>query len=173
MDVLPKRFEKYGLTLHPEKTRLVEFLRPTRRRSSHDDDDRGGPGTFDLLGFTYFWGLSRKGKWIVKQRTARDRFSRAVKRIAAWCRRHMHQPVKSQWQILTMKVRGHYGYFGITGNYKALERFRDKIKDVWRRWLRRRSSSRGRISFDTMNRLLERFPLPPPRIVRRNWTPPA
>lgn len=171
MDVLPKRFEKYGLALHPEKTRLVEFVRPTRRSS--DDDDDGGPETFDLLGFTHFWGLSRKGKWIVKQRTARDRFSRAVKRIAAWCRLHMHEPVKWQWQILTTKVRGHYGYFGITGNYKALERFRDRIKDVWRRWLRRRSSSRVRISLPTMNRLLERYPLPAPRIVRRNWTPSA
>ena len=85
----------------------------------------------------------------------------------------MHEPVKWQWQLLTMKVRGHYGYFGITGNYKALERFRDRIKDVWRKWLRRRSSSRVRISLPTMNRLLERYPLPTPRIVRRNWTPPA
>ncbi|MDB5214348.1 MAG: RNA-directed polymerase [Myxococcaceae bacterium] len=171
MDVLPKRFAKYGLTLHPEKTRLVEFQRPNRRRPPKDGDGGGQPGTFDLLGFTHYWGLSRKGRWIVKQRTARDRFNRAVKRIAAWCKLHRHQQLRSQWQILASKVRGHYGYFGITGNFVALERFRDRVTDVWRRWLGRRSSSRVQMSFERMDRLLERYPLPAPRIMRSNWTP--
>lgn len=169
LDVLPKRFEKYGLTLHPQKTRLVEFLRPTRRPPS--DGGGGGPGTFDLLGFTHYWGLSRRGKWIVKQRTARDRFSRALKRIGAWCKLHRHQPVREQWKTLTSKLRGHYGYFGITGNFVALERFCDRVRDVWRKWLGRRSASRVRFSFRRMDVLLERYPLPAPRIVRVNWSP--
>ncbi len=171
MDVLPKRFAKYGLTLHPEKTRLVEFRRPTRRRPPNDGDGGGGPETFDLLGFTHYWGLSRRGKWIVKQRTARDRFNRAVKRIAAWCKLHRHLPVRAQWQTLTLKLRGHDGYFGITGNFVALERFRKRVKDVWRKWLGRRSAARVRFSFTRMDTLLERYPLPAPRIMRVNWSP--
>jgi group II intron reverse transcriptase/maturase len=171
LDVLPKRFERYGLTLHPEKTRLVEFQRPDRRGPPGDGGGGDQSETFDLLGFTHYWGLSRKGRWIVKQRTARDRFNRSVKRIAAWCKLHRHEPVRTQWKILTSKLRGHYGYFGITGNFVALERFRDRVRDAWRRWLGRRSSSRVRFSFERMDRLLERYPLPPPRITRLNWTP--
>lgn len=173
LDVLPKRFAKYGLTLHPEKTRLVEFQRPTRRRSPHDGDGGEGPGTFDLLGFTHYWGLSRRGKWIVKRRTARDRFSRALKRIAVWCKLHRHQPVRVQWQTLTSKLRGHYGYYGMTGNFEALKHFFRRVEDVWRKWLGRRSSSRVRFSFTRMDALLERYPLPVPRIMRVTWTPPV
>jgi RNA-directed DNA polymerase len=90
LDVLPKRFGKYGLTLHPDKTRLVPFHRPDRV-----DGSDGGSGTFDLLGFTHHWGLSRKGKWVVKRRTAKDRFSRTLRRIAEWCRRHRHDDVEA------------------------------------------------------------------------------
>jgi RNA-directed DNA polymerase len=173
MDVLPKRMEKYGLTLHPEKTRLVEFRRPTHRPPPPDGDGgRDRPGTFDFLGFTHHWGLSRRGKWIVKQRTARERFSRSLKRIAAWCKQSMHESVRWQWQTLSAKLRGHYGYFGITGNQRALECFKLHVREIWRRWLGRRSRS-IRMTYERMDRLLERYALPPPRIVRRNWTPTA
>jgi group II intron reverse transcriptase/maturase len=101
--VLPKRFGKFGLTLHPDKTRLVPFCRPDRVDS---DDD--GPGTFDLLGFTHHWGKSLKGKWIVKQRTAKDRFSRALHRFREWCRWHRHDPLKAQHLALVKKLNGHY-----------------------------------------------------------------
>ena len=124
-DVLPKRFEKYGLTLHPEKTRLVDFRRPDRRAlpSPDNGDIRSRPGTFDLLGFTYYWAKSRKGYWVVKQKTAADRLRRALKRIADWCRLHRHEPVRDQWKALKRKLLGHFGYFGITGNYPALRNF--------------------------------------------------
>jgi RNA-directed DNA polymerase len=164
MAVLPKRFGKYGLTLHPDKTRLVEFRRPDRRPPSTDGDG-GRPGTFDLLGFTHFWGLSRKGKWVVKRRTARDRFNRALKRITEWCRLHRHREVRQQWQALSQKLRGHFGYYGITGNFEALHRFWEKTKHAWRKWLGRRSRRVG-MSWVRMDRLLERYPLPPPRIAR-------
>ena len=85
MTVLPKRFEKYGLTLHPEKTRLLRFLPPWRGGESE---------SFDLLGFTHIWAKSRKGNWVIRQRTAKERFRRAVKAIAVWCRTHRHQPLK-------------------------------------------------------------------------------
>ena len=121
IDVLPKRLAKYGLTLHPEKTRLVDFRRPDRRDSASPDngDARSRPGTFDLLGFTHYWAKSRKGYWVVKQKTAADRFRRALKRIADWCRRYRHEPVREQWTALKRKLLGHFGYFGITGNYQG------------------------------------------------------
>ncbi len=167
MEVLPKRFGKHGLALHPEKTRLVEFRRPDRRPPKDHGGAGGGgrPGTFDLLGFTHYWGLSRKGRWVVKRRTAHDRFNRSLKRVADWCRENRHQSVREQWQALVRKLRGHFGYFGITGNYEGIRRYREGVKHVWRKWLGRRSN-RARMSWDRMGRLLERYPLPPPRIAR-------
>ena len=156
--VLPKRFGKYGLALHPEKTKLIEFRRP----------DRGGPAgpaTFDLLGFTHFWGRSRKGKWIVIRKTARDRFSRAVRRVTEWCRRNRHDPVRQQWERLKRKLRGHFEYFGIIGNSNALARFSSEVTKGWQKWLNRRSQ-RARMTWERMSRLLARYPLPRPRIAR-------
>ncbi len=107
IDVLPKRLAKYGLTLHPEKTRLVDFRRPDRRA-----DGRSRPGTFNLLGFTHSWAKSRKGHWVVKQKTAADRFRRALNRIANWCRQYRHGSVREQWTALMRKLLGHFVYFG-------------------------------------------------------------
>ena len=164
-DVLPKRFAKYGLTLHPEKTRLVDFRRPDRRAlpSPDNGDVRSRPGTFDLLGFTHYWAKSRKGYWVVKQKTAADWLRRALKRIADWCRRYRHEPVRDQWTALKRKLLGHFGYFGITGNYQALHNFSVRVIGAWRKWLSRRSQ-RAWISVEKMKRLLERYPLPQPRI---------
>ena len=163
-DVLPKRFGKYGLTLHPDKTRLVPFHRPDRADSGDE-----GPGTFDLLGFTHHWGLSRNGKWVVKKRTAKDRFSRTLRRIAEWCRTHRHDDVETQQRALARRLNGHYAYFGVTSNYAALARLVHEVKAIWRRWLSRRSQ-KGLVSWETMHRLLERYPLPRPRIVHRHGT---
>jgi group II intron reverse transcriptase/maturase len=163
MAVLSKRFEKYGLTLHPEKTRLVEFRRPDRGHPTGGDGD--GPGSFDLLGFTHYWGMSRKGRWVVMRRTASARFTRALKRVASWCRLNRHHEVKQQWRTLAQKLRGHFGYYGITGNSDALNRFRTEVTRVWRKWLDRRSQ-RARMTWDRMTKLLERYPLPPARIMK-------
>jgi group II intron reverse transcriptase/maturase len=160
MAVLPKRFGRYGLALHPDKTRLVEFRRPPPGGRSG-----GSPGTFDLLGFTHYWGLSRRGKWVVKQKTASDRFRRALKRIAEWCRQHRHQPIGEQQRTLAQKLRGHFGYFGITGNSEAISRFRELAIGIWCKWLSRRSQ-RARITWDRRHTLLERYPLPPARVAR-------
>jgi len=164
MEVLPKRFGKYGLTLHPEKTRLVPFPRPWL--SSGPKGSGGGPrpGTFDLLGFTFFWGRSRKGKWIVKQKTARDRFRRSLKRISEWCRENRHRPIAEQHRGLVMKLKGHGAYFGIKSNGRALCTFRYQVIFIWRKWLSRRSQ-RARISMDRLRGLLERWPLPAPIVV--------
>ena len=160
--VLPKRFGKYSLTLHPDKTRLVDF----RRR---DRGNPAGPGTFDFLGLTHDWGVSRNGKWIVKQRTAKDRFSRALHRVREWCRAHRHDPLRAQQQSLAQKLRGHYGYFGVSSNYRALARFHRETRHAWRKWLGRRSNA-GHVYWNRMQGLLERFPLPPPRIAHRYGT---
>ncbi len=156
MAVLSKRFEKYGLTLHPTKTRLVDFRRPP--------PDGGGSGTFELLGFTHFWGRSRKGKSVVQRKTASPRFSRALLRISEWCRTNRHRKVAEQHHVLSLKVRGHYGYFGITGNSRALARFLHEVQRQWRRWLDRRSS-RAKMTWDRFRALLRCYPLPPPRVV--------
>ena len=164
LEVLPKRFGKYGLTLHPDKTRLVPFRRPDRGKGNN-----GKPGTFDLLGFTIHWGLSRKGKWVVKRRTAKDRFSRTLRRINEWCRMHRHEDVEAQHRALTRKLNGHYAYFGVTSNYRALARLLFEVKIIWRKWLSRRSQ-RSLVTWEAMTRLQERFPLPKPRIVHRYGT---
>jgi RNA-directed DNA polymerase len=165
VDVLPKRLAKYGLTLHPGKTRLVDFRRPDRRPSISPDNGNAQtrPGTFDLLGFTHYWAMSRKGFWVVKRKTAADRFRRALKSIADWCRRYRHLLVREQWTALKRKLLGHFRYFGITGNFRALCSFRYRVCGMWRKWLSRRSQ-RARVSWEKMNRLLERYPLPQPRI---------
>jgi hypothetical protein len=165
LDVLPKRLAKYGLTLHPEKTRLVDFRRPDRRVKSPDNngDAHSRSDTFDLLGFTHYWARSRKGYWVVKQKTAADRFRCELKRIAEWCRQYRHEPVREKWAALTRKLLGHFGYFAVIGNLRALRNFRHQVCGVWRRWLSRRSQ-RARMSWEVMNRLLQRYPLPQPHI---------
>jgi group II intron reverse transcriptase/maturase len=157
-DVLPKRFGKYGLELHPEKTRLVRFTRPKSKSDKDDDDD---PGSFDLLGFTHFWALSRNGYWVVMLKTAKSRLSRAVRRITEWCRSHRHLSVKEQHAALTRKLRGHYNYFGVVGNARALWRFKIAVYITWRSWLNRRSQ-RARMTWQRMRQLAEKYPLPFP-----------
>lgn len=164
MTVLPKRFEKYGLTLHPEKTKLVEFRQPPRLPPAKGDG-KGGPGTFDLLGFTHYWARSLKGFWVVLRKTARDRFSRALKKIAEWCRQHRHDSVKSQWTTLLRKLKGHFEYYGLVGNSRALQSFRHWVQRTWVVWLGRRSSKP--MSWSRARLLLERYPLPAARPARR------
>lgn len=154
---LPKRFAEYGLTLHPEKTRLIEFKPPSSRTGE-------GPRSFDFLGFAHFWAKSRRGRWIVKKRTAKDRFSRAVRRAGEWCRRHRHAPVRWQHQALSRKLMGHYAYYGVTGNYRRLDSFRDEVVRLWHKWLSRRSQ-KGYLSWEKFHRFLAVHPLPRARIV--------
>jgi RNA-directed DNA polymerase len=167
LDVLPKRFEKYGLALHPKKTRLVPFKRPDRIKPSRRDTGSGpaGPGSFDFLGFTFHWGKSLAGKWVVRVRTAKDRYRRALRSIAEWCRLHRHDSVKAQQRSLSAKLRGHYNYYGRTGNFVRLWAFYWHVRFLWKRWLSRRSQ-KARLTWPMMDRLLERHPLPKPSVVR-------
>ena len=166
MEVLPKRFGKYGLTLHPVKTRLVKFQPPQAADSESEGRERHEPTTFDFLGFTHYWGRSRRGAWVVKRKTAKGRFKRALAALSEWCRSYMHLSIKEQHQTLTSKLRGHYGYYGITGNFASLHRFREAARRIWRQRLARRSRGRP-ISWDQFQRLSKRYGLPPARVVHR------
>lgn len=154
MDVLPKRFGQYGLTLHPDKTRLIEFRPPIDRGQLSEL-----PRTFDLLGFTHYWGRSLKGSWVVKRQTSSKRLTRGLRAITDWCRRHRHLPVREQHHKLSQKLRGHCAYYGITGNSSSLSVFRMQVHRIWRYWLSRRNRKRL-MTWDCFNRLLVRYPLP-------------
>jgi RNA-directed DNA polymerase len=164
MEVLPKRFGKYGLTLHPDKTRLVPFRHPSCKTSDTKGDDNHRPGTFDLLGFTHYGGRTRRGGWAVTRQTASKRLSRAVRSIAEWCRTNRHLPVVEQHAKLSQKMRGHYAYYGITGNARALHWFLWAVSRAWRKWLNRRNRCRVMV-WGRFNRLLKHYRLPPPKVV--------
>jgi RNA-directed DNA polymerase len=164
MEVLPKRFGKFGLTVHPDKTRLLPFQRPQPCGKPGEAEPQERPGMFDFLGFTHYWGKSKKGKQTVKRRTAASRIRRFTKALGLWCKRHRHRPIKEQHQELKQKLQGHYGYYGITGNYALLDRVNRIVVEVWRKWLSRRSW-KSYFSWSSMVDLLERLPLPAPRVV--------
>jgi len=164
--VLPKRFAKYGLTIHPEKTRLVPFGRPQPGESPQSGPSATAPGTFDFLGFTHYWARTRRGGWVVRVKTAKTRLRRAITKITEWCDRHMHDPPPLQWAKLRQKLTGHYGYYGVSGNYRSLASFFAAVLRIWRRSLSRRSQ-KAPLSTKAYFQLLERLPLPKPRIVHR------
>jgi len=174
--VLPKRLAKFGLSHHPEKTRLVSFARPVMNRTGTkqsttegepkaEDPHGGNPGRFDFLGFTHYWGLSLKGRYVVKRKTSKKRLSRAIKRISQWCREHRHRPVREQWVTLTSKLKGHYAFYGITSNWVSLTQFLQAVERQWFKWLARRDRTRS-LNWKRFGAMLRGpFRLPSPRIV--------
>jgi RNA-directed DNA polymerase len=163
MAVLGKRLGRFGLTLHPDKTRLLPFWRPPQAQQ------RGkGPATFDFLGFTFYWARSRKGYWRMWCKTRRASLRRAKQAIYDWCRRHRHQPVEAQHAALGRRLRGHFNYFGVSGNFRSLLRLVEATKRAWYKWLCRRSQ-RKRLTWERFTDLLRQKPLPHPRITVRIW----
>ncbi len=160
--VLPKRFAKYGLTLHPTKTRLVPFRRPAYRETEGRRTSGPEPGTFNFLGFTHIWRRSRRGFWVVQLLTARDRFTRSLKRVSAWCRAQRHLSIPVQHTVLAAKLVGYYGYFALRGNSRRVSAFRYEALKAWFKWLRRRAQRRSH-SWPWFLRLLEVYPLPLPK----------
>jgi RNA-directed DNA polymerase len=163
LEVLPKRFDRYGLRLHPDKTRLVRFERPCRKVEPGQAQPHGEPRSFDFLGFTHYWAKSRRGNWLVKRKTASDRFTRFLRQLNGWCQGNRHAPLPWQHAQLLSKLRGHCGYYGITGNSKSLSSLHHWSKRIWRKWLSRRSRT-SNLNWERFNLLLERYPLPNPRI---------
>ena len=163
--VLSQRLSKFGLKLHPEKTRLVPFSRPNPK-----DEVKKGPGTFDFLGFTFYWKRSRKGRWILGTKTRRKSINAFMQDIREWCRRHRHSPVKVQHRMLKSKLNGHYNYFGVNGNHKCLQSVNYHTACVWGKWLRRRSHKARKLTWEKFfGTFLKHYPLPHTRLRVRIW----
>lgn len=160
--VLPKRFERYGLKLHPEKTRLISFGRFERENSLRQGRK---PNTFNFLGFTFYATEDRKGRFTVKSKTMSKRLRQSLSRIGMWCRKNRHCPVQKQWRYLTAVLKGHYQYYGICANYGCLKQFYMGIKRLWRKWLSRRSQ-KAYLSWEKYLRILKTYPLPMPWITQ-------
>lgn len=166
LDVLTKRFAKYGLKLHPEKTRLMAFGRQALAKS----EEPGGrkPATFDFLGFTHICKRSRKGRFSIHVRTMRKRLRRSLKKVTAWCQAHRHYPVEEQQKALNRQLQGHYQYYGRSTNYRSLWEFFRSTRRIWKKWLNRRT--RGyTLNWAEFGHLTERHPLLRPCITR-SWT---
>ncbi len=162
LEALGKRLGRYGLALHPDKTRFIDF-RPQRTGGIHPDCQEP---PFDFLGFTHSWGRSRKGKNVVRQTTAKSRLARALVAIKDWCRRNRHQPMRVQHARLSAKLWGHCAYYGITGNMRQVSRYFEQTTKIWRKWLARRTRSKG-LTWASFRAFLARNPLPSPKIIHR------
>jgi RNA-directed DNA polymerase len=163
LGVLGRRFARYGLSLHPDKTRFVDFRSNRPDGTNHPETD----GTsFTFLGFAHIWGKSRVGKNVVRQVTAKNRYARALAAVTAWCRVNRHQPIPDQQAHLIAMMRGHYAYYGITGNFRRLRWYADQVERIWQKWLSRRDRG-SRLLWSRFTALLKRHPLPAARIVHR------
>ena len=162
--VLEKRLKRFGLTLHPDKTRLLPFWRPptTQQRGQ-------GPATFDFVGFTFYWRRTRTGHWRMGCKTRRASLRRAKQALYDWCRRHRHQSVEAQHAALSRRLRGHFTYFGVNGNFQSLLQLVGATKRAWYKWLCRRSQ-RKRLTWERFTDFLRQRPLPRPRIMVRIWS---
>ena len=161
--VLGKRLGRYGLSLHPDKTRLLDFRRP-----EPGQQEGKGPGTYDFLGFTLYWRRGRKGGWVLRCKTRKARLRKAIEAVHAWCRGHRHLAVAEQHAALVRRLQGHYNYFGVNGNFEGLACLLYQTRRAWYKWLRRRSQ-RTRLNWGRYAEILRDFPLPRPRIMVQIW----
>lgn len=164
LEVLKKRMAKYGLTLHPDKTRLIPFTRPPAGQSK-----RAGARAFDFLGFTVYWCKTRRGSWRLGMKTRKARIRKAIQAIGDWCRSQRHRPLGEQHAALTRRLRGHYSYFGVNGNMRSLQLVWRQATRLWFKWLRRRSQRGNRLTWRRFSAYLQAYPLLKPRITVRVW----
>jgi group II intron reverse transcriptase/maturase len=167
LEVLTKRFTKFGLTLHPDKTRLIDFGHKALTKSERANGPK--PATFDFLGFTHICKRSRKGHFTIHVRTMRKRLKRSLKAVAAWCQQHLHDPVEEQCQALNRKLRGHYQYYGRPTNFRSLWGYYRRVRRIWKTWLNRRTRGQT-MTWERYAQVLLRHPLLLPRITRP-WAP--
>ena len=160
--VLGQRLNRY-----PEKSRFIDFR---FRRPDGLCHPAASGTTFDFLGFTHVWGRSRQAKNVVRQVTAKGRFARALLAVSEWCQRHRHQSIQHQHAHLSAMLRGHYGYYGITGNGRRIRWYLHQVERIWKKWLSRRGRH-GNFRWDRLRELLSRHPLPPARIMRQYTVP--
>jgi hypothetical protein len=160
-EAMRARLEEFALTLHPEKTRLIEFGRFAAER--RERRGLGKPDTFTFLGFTFICGRSRQGKFQLKRKSRRDRMRAKLNELKTELRRRMHQPIPEQGRWLGQVVTGFFAYHAVPTNDRALQTFRSNVKDLWRRTLRRRSQ-KDRMTWQRIRQLADDF-LPKPRIL--------
>lgn len=158
---LKERLAKFKLALHEDKTRLIRFGQFAAERMA--ERGLGRPETFHFLGFTHYGGKTREGRFIVKAKTQSKRITRKLKELRVEARQRMHRPVVDQHAWLSRVLSGHYRYYGLPCNGRALGAFRYEVRRLWRRTLGKRSQ-RSRLSWARFAALEERFPLPMPRI---------
>lgn len=154
-NVLPKRLNKYNLSLNQDKSKLIDFRRTNKGKKLK---------TFDFLGFTFYWGFSVNGKKIIKWKTSSKSLRKSIKAIHEWCKFNRHVPIVVQHRKLCQKLKGHYGYFGVRNNYHSINAYYKETILAWHRWLSRRSQ-KGYINWNKFNIFLTRYPLPTPKIV--------
>ena len=170
-EVLPKRMAAFGLTLHPDKTRLLDYRRPPKDGAdggSGRDGPGKGPSTFDFLGFTLHWRRTRAGTWANAFKTRAARLRRAISSAYDWCRRFRHDPVPEQHASLASRLFGHYNYFGVAGNGRCLGELWHHVRLAWRKWLSRRSE-KAYLNWKRYAAILDAYPLPRPRSMVRLW----
>jgi RNA-directed DNA polymerase len=156
LEQVKARFQSYGLEIHPEKTRIVDFRSPWESGQK--------PQTFDFLGFTHYWKKTRRGGYAMFHKTKAKKFRVALGNIKEWCKGNRHLPVDEQHRLIADRLRGHYAYYGIRGNSRSIAQFREEVKRKWHYWLGRRSSKDA----DEANRwkwLDSCYRLPPARLV--------
>jgi group II intron reverse transcriptase/maturase len=163
MAVLTKRMGRYGLTLHPDKTRLLPFSRPPRGQTGGK-----GPSTFDFLGFTVYWRRTKTGRWEMACKTRSARLRRATKAVWDWCRRYRHQSIEVQHAALKRRIQGHFNYFGVNGNGRSMAALIEAAERAWYTWLRKRSQ-RTRLTWKRFSAMLKVYPLPMPLIKVQIW----
>jgi RNA-directed DNA polymerase len=161
LDEMRERLGKFALSLHPEKTRLIEFGRFAAERRKRRG--LGKPETFNFLGFTFICGKTRTGKFQIRRKTRADRMQAKLREIKETLRRRMHRPIPEQGKWLRRVVRGYFNYHAVPTNASALGVFRHHVTDIWRRTLRRRSQ-KDRITWDRMMELVDAW-LPKPIIL--------
>ena len=153
---IEKRFQRFELTVHPEKTKLVDFRKPGKPDGRAD--------TFSFLGFTFYWGKSQRGYWVIKRKTSNKSFNKSTRAIREWCRKNRHRPLKEQQRKLSQKLMGHFAYFGIRGNYEMIKRYHRQVNLAWKKWLSRRSQ-KSRDTWKEWAKIMARHQLPPPKII--------
>ncbi|MCP4610651.1 MAG: transcription elongation factor GreAB [Planctomycetes bacterium] len=162
MEVIPKRFNRFDLTIHPEKTVMVRFEKPTKWNGAEKENS-----TFSFLGFTHYWAKSLRGNWVIKRKTLSKRLTGFKKRMWLWCLNNRHEPLKEQFKAITTKLRGYYQYHGIRGNFKALDSVFGHAQYAWRYWLSRRCHKGNINPEDFAESILSTYLLPRPRIVHQ------
>ena len=167
IEALRKRFAKFDLELHPEKTRVISFGRFERERASKQNRS---PNTFDFLGFNHYCGKNRKGKFILFRKTNNKKFRMKCKEMNNWLRRmRNYRKAKEWWPVLQAKLRGHYQYYGVSGNMRSLTKFYNLTERMTLKWLNRRSQQKS-FNWEGFRKYREHYPLPKPRIVHNIYT---